>query len=232
MIKVFLCDDIEEILTYFKGVIDDAEDMTVVGTAKSKSEAVSKVIETQPDIVIMDIQMETETAGIEATRKIYEQCPDTKIIMLTVHNDNDLIVRSYLAGAVDYMTKLSRPKYIAEEIRKIYNEEILIGSTIAAHIRDEFEKTKKIQDSLLYIINKWSTLTNAEIDIIKMLAEGKTRKEIMRLKYLEMSTVKTHINNILKKFDYPNTNSLIQHLKQIGIIQLLYKDDNGSKSPL
>ena len=223
MIKVFICDDIEEIRIFFKNIINSSDDMEVVGTAGSGDEAIEKVLEIKPDIVLMDIQMETKTAGIDAVRKIYKANNKIKNIMLTVHDDDELIVHSYVAGAVDYITKFSNKDYILDEIRKIYSEEILIGSTIAANIRDEFIKTQKIKMSLIYTITKWSTLTRTEQDIIRLVSEGYSRRDIAKEKGVEISTIKTHINNILKKFEYSNTNVLIENLKEIGIIDYLLK---------
>ena len=84
MIKVFICDDIEEIRIFFKNIINSSDDMEVVGTAGSGDEAIEKVLEIKPDIVLMDIQMETKTAGIDAVRKIYNANNKIKNIMLTV----------------------------------------------------------------------------------------------------------------------------------------------------
>lgn len=218
-----ICDDIKEISTYFTNVLKSADDIEIVGVTNSGSSAVQMAKELKPDVILMDIQMETRTAGIDATKIIYEQNPDIKIIMLTVHDDTELIVHSYLAGAVDYINKLSKPDYIIKQIRKIYSEEILIGSTIAVHIRNEFIKTKKIQKSLLFFMSQWSTLTSTEVDIIRFLADGKSRKEIADEKKVVLATVKTHINNILRKFECASTRELLDNLKSMGILEYLLK---------
>lgn len=223
MIRVMICDDIEEICTFFKKAISQTSDMEVVAVANSGIDAVKMADEVKPDVVLMDIQMETRTAGIDAAKKIFENNPETKIIMLTVHEEAELIVHSYLAGAVDYINKLSKPDYITEQIRKIYSEEILIGSTIALHIRDEFIKTQKIQKSLLFFMTQWSTLTDSEIDIIRLLVDGKSRREIADEKSVVLATVKTHINNILRKFECSSTKELLTNLKDMGIIEYLLK---------
>lgn len=227
MIRIYICDDLEDICNFFKNIINSADDMQVVGVSNNSHTAVEEILELKPDVVLMDIQMETREAGIEATKRIYDKCPDIKTIMLTAHEDEDLIVRSYIAGAVDYLTKLSRPEYILEEIRKVYTEEILIGPVIAANIRKEIIKTKKMQTSLMFMIVKWSALTSTEVDIIRLIAEGNSRKEIADIKKIELSTVKTHINNILKKLDYPSTKRLIHDLESIGMLDyVLYKKES------
>lgn len=227
MIRIYICDDLEDICIFFRNIINSAEDMQVIGMSNNAHTAVKEILELKPDVVLMDIQMETKEAGIEATKIIYDECPAIKTIMLTVHEDEELIVHSYIAGAVDYIIKLSKPEYILEEIRKVYSEEILIGPIIAANIRKEIIKTKKMQTSLMFMIAKWSALTSTEADIIKLLAEGNSRKDIANIKTIELSTVKTHINNILKKLDYPSTKKLIHDLESIGMSDyLFYKRGN------
>lgn len=226
MIRIYICDDIEEICSFFKNIIDADADLEVVGTANSGKKAFEDISALNPDIVLMDIQMETREAGIEATEKITENCPSVKVIMLTVHEDDDLISRSYIAGAVDYIMKLSEPDEIIDEIKKVYSGEIQIGAIIANNIKNEFKKTKTLQNSLLFMITKWSNLTNAEIDIIRLVAKGYSRKEIAAEKHVELSTVKSHINSIMRKMGYSNTKALINDLEHLGIMPYLFEQND------
>lgn len=224
MIRVYICDDIEEICVFFKNIIDADSDMEVVGTGSSGKKAVADAARLMPDVVLMDIQMETKDAGIIAAEKITEICPKAKIIMLTVHEDEEFIARSYIAGAVDYLMKLSEPEFIVDEIKKVYSGEIQIGAIIANNIKNEFKKTKTLQNSLLFVITKWSSLTNSEIEIIRLVAEGYSRKEIMQIKHVEMSTVKSQINSIMRKMGYSNTKALINDLEHLGIMPYIFTD--------
>lgn len=120
--------------------------------------------------------------------------------------------------------KLSEPEFIVDEIKKVYSGEIQIGAIISNNIKNKFKKTKTLQNSLLFVITKWSSLTNSEIEIIRLVAEGYSRKEIMQIKHVEMSTVKSQINSIMRKMGYSNTKALINELEHLGIMPYLFTD--------
>ena len=100
-IKIVIAEDEEEIRNYFVKIINDTSDMEVIGTAQDSKEAVNITLEKKPGIVLMDIQMETRTAGIEATKRIKKTDPEIKIIIITIHNRDDFLFRAYAAGAID-----------------------------------------------------------------------------------------------------------------------------------
>ena len=120
----------------------------------------------------------------------------------------------------------SEPDEIIDEIKKVYSGEIQIGAIIANNIKNEFKKTKTLQNSLLFMITKWSNLTNAEIDIIRLVAKGYSRKEIAAEKHVELSTVKSHINSIMRKMGYSNTKALINDLEHLGIMPYLFEQND------
>ena len=222
-ITVVVCEDVEDVRDYVVSIVNQQPDMEVVGVADSEKTAVSEVERTRPDIVLMDIQMDTEKAGISATETIKSLYPHIKTVILTVHADDDNILDAYAAGAVDFIMKSMDKGAIAESIRKVHNEEHFIGPLIAQKLHSEFVNLRKKERSMLYIINELAQLTPKETKILRMLYEGRTKKQISVSETLEISTIKFHINNILRKLHYTNTRDLINDLKELEVFDNILK---------
>jgi len=163
MIKVMLCDDMESIRNYFRKAIESQTDMKVVCTAASGKEAVQALEGMEermlPDIILMDIQMEDERAGITATGLIHEKWPKSKILMLTIHQNDDLLIEAYLAGAVDYLVKDVPMEVVCNTLRDAYRNENFVGTVIREKTRERLDKNKLIEVSMVFFVNKLSKLT-------------------------------------------------------------------------
>ena len=220
-IKILICDDVPHICRHFEKIIGRREDMEVVGTANSGREIVGLAAELNPDIILMDIQLETEEAGIEATDIILKNNPSIKVIMLTVHKEDDLIFKSYGAGAVDYIIKTEPEEDVIASIRNVYNNEIFIRPNIAKKILGEFSKLHRQKESILYTITLLTSLTNSELEILKLLYSGGKRAEIADKRNVELVTINTQIRNILKKLGYKSTKEMIQSLKNLKVFESL-----------
>ena len=220
MINVMICDDLVDIRTHFSGIINAQEDMCVVCSAATKDEAVILAKEHKPDIILMDIQMDTSKAGIDATKEITKFLPDVKIIMFTIHNDDDLIVEAYLSGAVDYMIKETEPDKLCDTIRKIYQSTDFIGPLLAATVKDNI---KKSQASILYMTTHFFKLTQTEKEILWLLYQKYSRRKIAEMRFSSEETIKIHIKHILRKLNFSNVAEMLIFLREIGIMELLEK---------
>lgn len=181
-IKVIVCEDIKGIRNYIVSSIQKDVDIEVVGEAESGKECVELVNKVDADIVLMDIQMEYETAGIDAIRTICDEKDNIKIIVLTAHDKDELILEAYYTGASDYIIKTSEAEDICKSIKKVYESEDFVGPLIAKNLRAEFVRMKKSEETLMFFIHKFSTLTQTEKEILKMLYMGHTKKEISQLR--------------------------------------------------
>ncbi len=219
-IKVMLCDDIKSVRDYFQKTIDAQEDMEVVCAASSGEEAVSYLADggELPDIILMDIQMEEEKAGISATQKIHGQYPGIRILMLTIHANDDLLIEAYLAGAVDYIVKDVEPQTICATLRNAKENEHFIGSIIREKTREKLNRNRTMEISLMFFINKMSKLTNSEWRILRQLYEGKKRREIAKTEVLSEETVKLHIRHILRKLGFDTSREMVDYLKKLNIM--------------
>ena len=219
MISVMICDDIKEIRDNLKQMIDSQEDMKVVSMAETAEEAIRFAEENRPDVILMDVQMDEVDSGILATDAITNSLPDTRVIMLTVHNNDDTIADAYRVGAVDYILKDAPRDEVCDSIRKVYQNEEFLGKLIAKVLRDKLSKTQKQEISILYLINHLFALTPTEMMILKLLYQKKTRKMIAKEKFMSEETVKIHIRHILRKLDFNTTSEMVSNLRHMGVME-------------
>lgn len=220
-IRVLVVDDNIEIREYFIGILNHEADMDVVGSASSGAEAVKIAQACKPDLILMDIQMETRTAGIDAARQIIGNQPSVKIIILTILEDDDLLFQAYCAGVMDYIIKTDSITQILSSVRQVYNNQLILRPKYAEKIIDEFNRVKEQQESLLFSINILMRLSNSEFEILKCLYQGMSYKQISEQRYVSSATVKSQIHGILKKFGMRNTKEVIKKLNEINFSQII-----------
>ena len=219
MIRIAICDDIPNVRKMICGAIEKTDDMKIVSIAENGEDIVKCSIDTKPDIILMDIQLESETSGIDAAKQIHELLPESKIIMLTIHEDANLIIDSYYAGAVDYIVKTESMNSIIDNIRKVYAQSDFLGPLIVKNINNELKKYRIMHESLLFFINGFSTLTDTEKWVLRLLYDGMTRKEIERKYFISIETINTHAKHILKKVEFHSMKELIKFLKDIQLFE-------------
>ena len=220
-IKVLIADDIKESAQYYADIVSSNNKMDVVGIAYSGELAINMAKELVPDIIIMDVQMETADAGIRATEEILKYNPDIRVIILTVFYDEDIITDAYIAGAVEYFIKDMSSDVIIETILKVYNDETFIGNILIQNSKKQLIKKRDIDKSFLYALRCVSLLSKTEYKIFVMLLDFYSRKEIMEALNITALTLKSHINKILKKLEYSNVSEMIKNTKSLKIDTIL-----------
>jgi len=199
MIKVLLVDDQDILVEGLKLILGMEQDIEIVGTANNGKKAYEACKWKRPDVVLMDIQM-PELNGVEATAMIKNDFSDIKIIVLTTFNDDQYIYDALKNGASGYLLKDTSPAEIAKAVRTVYNGGALIQSEVAVKVIDRFSQlAKETVDK--NIDPKVKLLTEREIEILRLIAEGKNNKEISEQLFLSQGTVKNHITRILIKLD-------------------------------
>lgn len=218
-IKIMICDDIDEIRNDICEYINLTDDMTVIASVSTGAEAVSYVLnnEIKPDVILMDIQMEDAVSGIKATEQILSYYPNIKILMLTVHENDDLIVDSFLAGAVDFIVKSASKESLCSTIRNSISRDEFVGPLMLRALKKNVLVNKQKKQSVLFFINSYSTLTAAEKDVLKLLYQGYSRQKIVDTQHISINTVSTHIRHILKKLNFSSTREIISFIRSIGL---------------
>jgi DNA-binding NarL/FixJ family response regulator len=199
MIKVLLVDDQDILVEGLKLILGKAEDIEICGTAGNGRKAYETCRDCRPDVVLMDIKM-PELNGVEATGMIKRDFPGVKVIVLTTFNDDEYIYDALRNGASGYLLKDASPAEIAEAVRTVYNGGALIQSEIAVKVLDKFSELAK-GNVKKHTDPRCSLLTEREIDICRLVAEGKNNREIAKELFLSEGTVKNHITRVLIKLD-------------------------------
>lgn len=219
-IRVVIADDMAKIRDYFSMILSSESDMEVIGTASSGAEAYRISMENKPDIVLMDVQMEAEMAGIDATQRLKQDLDGVKVIILTIHEEDEIIFKAYAAGAMDYIVKTSSIVDVITSIRNVYNNRLSLRPEYAEKIVGEFTRIKNEQKSMVYTLNIVSRLTNTEFEILKDVYAGKTYRQIAKQRSVEDVTIRSQVNRILKKFEKESMKEVLNLLKELRIFDI------------
>ncbi|WP_342756885.1 response regulator transcription factor [Kineothrix sedimenti] len=208
-IKVLIAEDMEPIRKRYVNVLNSDPNIEVIGDVATGSTACELAFSLKPDVILMDIEMESKDAGIRATGQILSKLPNVKIILLTVYEEDEMIFSAFQLGACDYILKISKNEDIINGVIGAYHNQSPIRPEIASKIRNEFKRVKTYESSFLFMLNILSTLTPRELDTLNLLINGHTKKEVCELRCVEMSTVKSQVHSILKKFKKRNISDII-----------------------
>ena len=196
-IRVLLVDDHPVVRQGLRTIIDGEPDMEVSGEAGSGKEAIEKAAELLPDVILMDIMMQ-DVDGVEATRCIKENTPNAKVIILTIYGEDEHVFDSMRAGASGYLLKEVTPEGLLSAIRAVAEGYSLVYPSIARRLLDVFGRLAQGR-ARVGPEPAISGLTPREREILDLVAQGKTNREIAMDLTLSERTVKTHISNILSK---------------------------------
>jgi len=190
MIKVLFVDDHEMVRIGVSSYLSAQPDIEVVGEADNGKTAVELALSLRPDIILMDLVMK-EMDGIEATRQIMLQWPEAKIIIVTSFLDDDKVYPALEAGATSYILKTSKASEIAKAVRSTYQGQSVLEPEVTGKMM--IKMRQKTQHEL------YEELTSREMEILLLMAEGKSNQEIADELFISLKTVKTHVSNILSK---------------------------------
>ncbi len=195
MIKVVIADDQAIVREGLKMVVNHMENINVIAVAPNGQEAVESCSIHQPDIVLMDIQMPILN-GVEATKQIKDKFPSIKVIILTTFNDDEYIFEALSFGASGYLLKDAGAEKIEEAIREAYQGGAMIQPIVAEKVIKKMQQIKKEEKPT---DERLRLLTKREVDILKLIGEGKNNDEIASELYITKGTTKNHISNLLTK---------------------------------
>jgi len=216
-IKVLIVDDHRVVREGLSAILKSKENLDVVGEAQDGHEAVEKARSLLPDVVLMDVSMPKMT-GVEATRIIKREFPHIGIIALTMYEEQQYIFDLVRAGATGYLLKDSDSAQIVKAIQSVYRGESLIHPSVASKILAEFSLLAQKKGKKASWVEH--DLTEREITVLRLVADGKTNKEIANTLDLSEKTVKNHVRNIFHKLQvYDRTQAAILAIRK-GLIEL------------
>ena len=216
-IKVLIADDHRVVREGLAAILKTKENIVVAGEAQDGQEAVEKARSLLPDVVLMDVSMPRMT-GVEATRQLKREFPHMGIIALTMYDEQQYIFDLVRAGATGYLLKDTDSAQIVAAIRAVYRGESLIHPSVASKILAEFSLMSQKKGRKAAWVEH--DLSEREITVLKLVAEGKTNKEIANALDLSEKTVKNHVRNIFHKLQvYDRTQAAILAIRK-GLIEL------------
>jgi len=214
-ITVLLAEDHAFVREGFRKMLELEADMEVVGEAQDGRQAVSMVLELHPDLVLMDIAM-PRLNGLEAARQLQKLSPETKVLILSAHND-DAYVRSAMdSGASGFLLKQSSARNVSVAIRKVMKGESAFSSLVAKRLNH----FKPLPSGLRGVsLTKTRRLTSRETEVLQLIAEGKANKETAAELHISIKTVEKHRGQLMHKLDIHDTASLTRYAISAGIIE-------------
>lgn len=214
-IRVFLVDDHAVIREGLKMLLGSQKDIEVIGFAATGREAVQKIQELQPDIVIMDISM-PEMDGIEAARQIFNRCEQTKVIIFSMHSSKEHVTRALQAGVHGYVAKESAGTEIIEAVRTVQAGKTFISPMINEAVINTYFRSdgKKPGDNLLDL------LSPREREVLLLLVEGKTSAEAAGILNLSPKSVDTYRSRLMQKLSIRDLPGLVKFAIKQGLISI------------
>lgn len=214
VIRVLLADDHRILREGICALIEDQEDMEVIGEAEDGLETVKKVAQLQPDVVVMDIAMPLLN-GLEATRQIHRDFPQVNVLILTMHENEEYIRQVLAAGALGYVLKDAAARDLLGAIRTVNQGEAILSPAITRLVIEDYLRWGDIQPE-----DTTDGLTPREREILQLIAEGYTNKEIADILTLSVKTVQSHRGNLMNKLDLHDRGELIKYAIQKKIIDI------------
>jgi two-component system NarL family response regulator len=200
-VRVMLVDDQQIVVSGLRAMLQVEHDIAIVGEARGVKEALKKATELKPDVVLMDVNL-ADGSGIDATRQIKENCPGTEILMLTVYDDQETVLKAVQAGAIGYVLKDISAENLLRAIRSVSSDRTMINPVIARKLIERLAATER--DVLLSGLRHGPGLTVREMEVLKGVAVGLSDKEIALKLFLSEPTVKSHLRSVYQKLKIHN----------------------------
>jgi len=215
-IKVVIAEDHTIVRKGLCALLQGEPDIEVVGEAENGREAIKVVESLSPDVVVMDIAM-PGLNGLETTRQLKKRFPKLKILILTMHDNEEYIFETLRAGASGYLIKRSAPTDLIAAIQSVYRNESFLSPAISKKVIEGFVQSGA---NALKEEADYTQLTTREREVLQLIAEGNANREIARLLHISIKTVESHKAHIMEKLNLRNIAELTQYAIRKGLIQL------------
>jgi DNA-binding NarL/FixJ family response regulator len=212
-LKILLADDHAVVRDGLKVLINAEPDMEVIGEAKDGRVAVQKIIELRPDVAIIDISM-PELNGIQATERIKQECPEVKVLALTVHEEKGYLDQLLRIGASGYILKLAAADELIEAIRSVAEGKTYVDREMASRITTDYLRKQSASGA-----PGAKELTDREEQVLRLVAQGHSNKEIANQLNISVKTVETHKANFMEKLEFKSRTEVVRYAIQRGWLQ-------------
>lgn len=202
-IRVLVADDHTIVRQGLVGILEASPEIEVVGQAADGYEALEKSLEARPDVAVLDVSM-PRLDGIEAARRIHEALPATRILVLTMHDDEEYVLRMVRAGASGYLLKDSAASELIAAIKSMRSGQAYFGPHASKALAEAYQHPEALPD------DPYERLTDREREIFQLVVEGKTNKEIGEVLFISPKTVDNHRTHLMEKLGMHSTAELVR----------------------
>jgi len=214
-VKLLLADDHKIVRQGIKKLLEEEPDLQVAGEAANGREAVKKATELKPDVILMDITL-SNLNGLEATKQIKKVLPDVKVIMLTMHKNEEYVLQSFQAGASGYILKEGAVEELVSAIRSIHQDQSFLSPSISKTLIDAY--LRKMETGKTE--TPFDLLTDREREVLQLIAEGYTNREVAKSLFISVKTVEAHRAHIMQKLNIHDIAKLVKYAIQKGLVDL------------
>lgn len=213
-IRILLADDHTIVRSGIRALLEEEPNLSVVGEAEDGRAAVNLACQLKPDIVVMDIAMPLLN-GLEATRQLKQQCPESRVLILTMHDNEEYIRQVLEAGAMGYILKDAAARELISAIRSIYRGEAVLSPAVTRLVIEDYLRWGGARPQ-----GEVDGLSPREREILQLIAEGYTNKQIAEILSISIKTVQAHRNRLMQKLDLHDRGELIKYAIQKKIIEI------------
>ncbi|MEJ2556567.1 MAG: response regulator transcription factor [Anaerolineae bacterium] len=220
-LRILLVDDHEVVRLGLATLLEDIPGVSVVGEAGSAREAMLACERLDPDLVILDIRLPDQT-GVDVCRRITERWPHIRVIMLTSYTDEDLIAEAVLAGASGYVLKQVGNEELLRAIEAVRRGEALLDPQVTQRVLQRMRQTERLLDA-----SAFHDLSKRELEVLHLVSEGKSNREIAQVLSVSEKTVRNHVSSVLNKLGLNNRIELATYAVRHRIATYLASDGQG-----
>jgi DNA-binding NarL/FixJ family response regulator len=207
-IRILLADDHAMVRKGFRLILSQEDDIEIVGEAGSGQEAIRLAVQLVPDVIILDIAM-PGINGVEATRLILKECPNSRVLILSMHKDSVYVRETLRAGAKGYLLKDGIDGDLVRAVRAVASDQGFLSPSISGTVLEDYQR---------HVTDPLDLLTSREREVLQMLAEGKVAKEIAAALDVSVYTVDAHRSRIMKKLQLRSSGELVRFAMRKGLI--------------
>jgi DNA-binding NarL/FixJ family response regulator len=199
-----------------KTLVEHTPHFKVVGEAGNGEEALALAKALKPDLVLMDLSL-PDQSGIEVTRQIRTFLPDTRVVIVSMHSKVDLVTKAFQAGATGYVVKESATEKLVECMKAVSNGEYFLDTSLSQKVVSNLVKSSARASDL---DSRYQSLTRREQEVLRLVVEGLSAKEIGERLFISPKTVENHRTNIMNKLDIHSTMQLVRYAAKLGLIDV------------
>lgn len=218
--RVVIVEKTRDMRNYFRQALKNESDIDIVGIAPNEEDGLAIILREKPDVVLLDIKIDTPLAGINIIRKVLSEPEfiNTKFVVATDTDNREALISAYSAGATDFLSKHCSITDVICAIKGTQQQTVRLSLEIGRALIDEIEALRNTQESLLAAVNYVIKLTHTEVAILKALVDGESYRSIAEKRFVSETTIRIQASNVVKKCKRKNVKDLVAWMRDLKFL--------------